>query len=196
MIVVVDYEAGNLHNVGSALKHLGADFVFSDDPATVARADKLILPGVGSARAAMNSLTRKGLLETLRRTTAPFLGICLGLQLLFERSEEDSTPGLGLLPGTVRRFDEKAGKVPHMGWNQVHPLRRGSGLWRGVPDGSHFYFVHGYYAPIDEATLAETEYSARFASAAGRANFRGVQFHPELSGDWGLKLLCNFLEDG
>ncbi len=194
MLVVIDYEAGNLHSVSAALRHLGAEFVCSDDPKTLAKADKAILPGVGSARAAMESLRRRGLLEAIRSCTVPFLGICLGLQVLFEGSDEDDTPCLGLFPGRVRRFDSKLGKVPHIGWNQVRVTGR-SALWKGIPDASHFYFVHGYYAPISPGTtLAETDYTVSFASAAGRGNFQAVQFHPELSGDHGLKLLRNFLE--
>lgn len=196
MIVVIDYEAGNLHNVGGALRHLGAEFVCSGQPAALARASKLILPGVGSARAAMESLERRGLVEPIRAARVPLLGICLGMQLFFERSEEDDVPCLGILPGVVRRFDARLGKVPHMGWNQARPVSAGAAqLWKGIADGSYFYFVHSYHAPREGAgTLAETEYGVCFASAAGRDNFLGVQFHPELSADTGLRLLRNFLE--
>ncbi len=146
MIVVIDYKAGNLYNVGNALKYLKADFTVSGDPEVVSQADRVILPGVGSARAAMDSLAEQGLVEVLQGLRVPFLGICLGLQLLFEVSEEDNTPCLGLLPGTVRRFDSSQIKVPHIGWNQVSGLDVSSQppsiLLEGIPAESFFYFVH------------------------------------------------------
>ncbi len=195
MIAVIDYRAGNLYNVGNALHHLGCEWGQTKDPQVVARASKIILPGVGSAAAAMESLAEEGLLEVLRSTKAPFLGICLGLQLLFERSEEENTECLGVLPGSIHRFDNTRLKVPHIGWNQV----RGTGdpLLAGIPDGSSFYFVHSYCAPASgAATVARTEYGIEFASVVRRDNFRGVQFHPERSGELGLRLLRNFVTEG
>ncbi len=199
MIVVIDYKAGNLYNVGNALKYLKADFIFSGDPAVVSRADKVILPGVGSARAAMDSLAAQDLVQVLQRLRVPFLGICLGLQLLFEVSEEDNTQCLGVLPGAVRRFNSSQVKVPHMGWNQVvgvggssHPP---SSLLHNIPEQSFFYFVHSYFAPIvDSVTFGQTEYGNWFGSVVVQDNFYGVQFHPERSGEVGLKVLQNFLE--
>lgn len=199
MIVVVDYAAGNLYNVGHALKYLGADFVFSSDPTDVSRADKIILPGVGAAKPAMESLRSQGLVEILQRVNVPFLGICLGLQLLFEISEEEGTECLGVLPGKVSRFDNSRYKVPHIGWNLVAGVnglsQPSSPLFEGVPAGSFFYFVHSYYAPVGEGlTLGTTEYGHSFSSVVGQDSLWGVQFHPERSGEIGLKLLQNFVE--
>ncbi len=204
MIVVIDYKAGNLYNVGNAFKYLKADFTFSGDPAVVSQAYRVILPGVGSARAAMESLTEQGLVEVLQGLRVPFLGICLGLQLLFEVSDEDNTPCLGLLPGTVRRFNNSQVKVPHIGWNQVRRSERAfvrsvpqppSILLEGIPEESFFYFVHSYFAPVvSPFTLGETDYGDWFGSVVVRDNFYGVQFHPERSGEIGLKMLQNFLE--
>jgi len=199
MIVVIDYEAGNLHNVGRALRFLGKDFRFSGNPGEVAAASKIILPGVGSARTAMESLHREGLVEVLRSTGVPLLGICLGMQLLFERSEEEGIPCLGILKGTVRKFDETEVKVPHIGWNQVQITDSGcsSSLFFEIPSNSFFYFVHSYYAPLlDAETLGVTEYCLPFSSAVQKENFTGVQYHPELSGELGLRLLDNFVSDG
>ena len=199
MIVVIDYKAGNLYNVGNALKYLKADFTVSGDPDVVSQAERVILPGVGSARAAMDSLAEQGLVEVLQGLRVPFLGICLGLQLLFEVSDEDNTPCLGLLPGTVRRFDNSQIKVPHIGWNQVSSLDVSSQptpiLLKGIPEESFFYFVHSYFAPLESPfTLGKTDYGSWFGSVAARENFYGVQFHPERSGEIGLKVLQNFLE--
>ena len=199
MIVVIDYKAGNLYNVGNALKYLKADFTVSGDPDVVSQAERVILPGVGSARAAMDSLAEQGLVEVLQGLRVPFLGICLGLQLLFEVSEEDNTPCLGLLPGTVRRFDSSQIKVPHIGWNQVSGMDVSSQppsiLLEGIPGESFFYFVHSYFAPLESPfTLGKTDYGSWFGSVAARENFYGVQFHPERSGEIGLKVLQNFLE--
>ena len=199
MIVVIDYKAGNLYNVGNALKFLKADFTVSGDPDVVSQAERVILPGVGSARAAMDSLAEQGLVEVLQGLRVPFLGICLGLQVLFEVSEEDNTPCLGLLPGTVRRFDSSQIKVPHIGWNQVSGMDVSSQppsiLLEGIPGESFFYFVHSYFAPLESPfTLGKTDYGSWFGSVAARENFYGVQFHPERSGEIGLKVLQNFLE--
>lgn len=197
-LVVIDYDAGNLYNVGNALRFLGADHVMSGDPNRVARADRVILPGVGSARAAMASLARQGLSDLIPRLKVPFLGICLGMQLLFEKSEEDDCPCLGLLPGSVKRFDRKRVKVPHIGWNRVvwepNSPQRLPGLTEGLESSGYFYFVHSYFAPVQpDATTAVTEYDGVFSSAVRRANFLGLQFHPERSGGPGLQLLRNFL---
>lgn len=199
MIVVIDYKAGNLYNVGNALAYLNTNFIFSGDPEVVSRAQKVILPGVGSARAAMQSLTDQRLVKVLTKLQVPFLGICLGLQLLFEKSEEDDTPCLGLLPGTIRKIDSTAVKVPHIGWNQVVQGSRKSDasvLFEKVPDGSFFYFVHSYCAPATDEVTGRTQYGNWFGSAVSRDNFWGVQFHPERSGDVGLRVLNNFLEVG
>ena len=199
MIVVIDYKAGNLYNVGNALKYLKADFTVSGDPDVVSQAERVILPGVGSARAAMDSLAEQGLVEVLQGLRVPFLGICLGLQLLFEVSEGDNTPCLSLLPGTVRRFDSSQIKVPNIGWNQVSGMDISSQppsiLLEGIPAESFFYFVHSYFVPVESPfTLGKTDYGDWFGSVVARENFYGVQFHPERSGEIGLKMLRNFLE--
>jgi glutamine amidotransferase len=204
MLGVVDYGAGNLRSVETALRHLGVEYFVSSRPEELPRAERLVVPGVGEARAAMGALTASGLdaaLGEYLRRGRPLLGICIGCQLIFERSEERSTTCLGFLPGTVRRFPALPGlKVPHMGWNDVfwcveHPL------FSGVDSGSYFYFVHSYYpdpaagspSAAGSVTLAECEYGIRFAAAVGRDNLAAVQFHPEKSGSQGLRLLANFL---
>ena len=200
MIVVVDYKAGNLYNVGNALAYLGVDFVFSGDPERVAGASKVILPGVGSARAAMDSLREQGLIPVIQGLQVPFLGICLGLQILFDVSDEEDTPCLGVMDGRVTSFDDSRVKVPHIGWNQIRRSRslpaqaRAGRLLDGIPDGSYFYFVHSYYAPSGSAeTVTVTDYAGPFASMVARKNFWGVQFHPERSGEPGLRVLKNFV---
>lgn len=200
MVVVVDYKAGNLYNVGNALKYLGVAHEFSYDPQVIRNARKVILPGVGSARAAMDSLRERNLVEVLRGIDVPFLGICLGLQLLFERSDEDDTECLGIIPGTVKRFDSGTVKVPHIGWNRVEWMRSENSplftqLCDTLPSGEFFYFVHSYYAPLEPGvTAARTEYGVTFSSAVSRENFIGLQFHPERSGQVGLDLLERFLK--
>jgi glutamine amidotransferase len=198
-LVVIDYDAGNLYNVGNALKFLGAEYVMTGDPERVARAGRVILPGVGSARAAMASLKRQGLDTLIPRLKVPFLGICLGMQLLFETSEEDQCPCLGLIPGAVRRFARERVKVPHIGWNRVEWKTDGPSqlpvLTRRLDPSGYFYFVHSYFAPVlSQGTLAVAEYDGLFSAAVGRANFLGLQFHPERSGGPGLQLLRNFLD--
>ena len=196
MIAIVDYGAGNLRSVAKALAKLGYMAQVTSEPEVVAEAEAIILPGVGAAADAMESLGKRGLVNTLKEAVAqekPFFGVCLGLQLLFEASEEGGWhPCLGLLPGTVRRLPP-ALKVPHMGWNRVrqvgdHPL------WKGIPNSSYFYFVHSYYvAPQDESgVIGETDYGLTFASVVFRGNLVGTQFHPEKSGDLGLWVYDNF----
>jgi glutamine amidotransferase len=196
MIIVIDYDAGNLHNVARALKYLGRQFQFSRDPDEIREATHLILPGVGSAAAAMESLALEGLVQPIREARCRVLGICLGMQLLFSRSEENSTDCLGVIPGVVSKFDSSSVKVPHSGWNLVGDVQRGGmALFQGLSDSTYFYFVHSYFAhQSNPAAVSTTEYSIPFASAVRHQNYFGVQFHPELSGEPGLKLLSNFLE--
>jgi imidazole glycerol-phosphate synthase subunit HisH len=204
MLVVIDYDAGNLYNVANALRHLGVGFAVSASPETVLAADRVILPGVGSAKAAMASLRRQGLDDVIRNLKVPFLGICLGMQLLFEGSEEDDTPCLGLLPGRVSRFAGDGLKVPQIGWNLVEWRSGSEGqagfvnrLLSGLSRVEYFYFVHSYYAPVlPDATLATADYGRVFSAAVRTGNFLGVQFHPERSGEAGLALLRNFCEGG
>ncbi len=199
-IVIADYGAGNLRSVRRALEAVGQHPEVTSDPTVVDRADGLVLPGVGSANDAMKALNRLGLVKSLRDYAAsgrPFLGVCVGLQVFFEWSDEGGgTECLGLIPGRVRRFEMPAGsglKVPHMGWNQVH-LVRPHPLLVGVPDESHFYFVHSYYAePTDSSTtVGLTDYGATFSSVVSRDNVVAVQFHPEKSADLGVRLYRNF----
>ena len=200
MIAIVDYKAGNLTSVRLAFDAIAVEAVPTADPAVLARADRIVFPGVGAAASAMANLRATGLIDTLRARIAagvPFLGICLGTQILFDRSEEDGgVDALGVLPGTVRKFtpSDPACKIPHMGWNQVRAARPHP-LLEGVPDGSDFYFVHSYYPdPADRGdVIGTTDYAGIvFASMIGRGNVAATQFHVEKSGKTGLHVLRNF----
>ncbi len=199
MTIVVNYEAGNLKSVETALSWLNCDFLVSRDPAAVVCAERLIVPGVGEAGAAMSVLINSGLAGAVRTvflSGKPMLGICLGCQLIFEHSEEGDTRCLGLLPGKVLRFPRKHGlKVPHMGWNSLLKKKRHPVL-EGIEEGSYFYFVHSYYPQPDESdlVLAQSEYGRLFTAAVARDNLVAFQFHPEKSGSAGLRLLSNFLK--
>lgn len=196
--VVLDYGAGNLKSVENALRFLGARFRVTSLPAELEDAEGLIFPGVGEAAASMTVLKRTGLDQGLRdflSSGRKILGICIGCQVIFDRSEERDTECLGLLPGTVRRFPRDLGvKVPHMGWNTVH-FTREHPVFAGIPQDSSFYFVHSYYPePADDAVVAgRTDYGLSFASCIARKNLVAFQFHLEKSGPLGLKLLSNFL---
>ena len=195
-LVIVDYGAGNLRSVAKALERLEFPALVTQDPVQVLRARGVILPGVGSSGAAMAALQQRGLVEPLRQVVAkgtPFFGVCLGMQLLLDTSEEDPRPCLGIIPGQVKRLPPPL-KVPHMGWNQVAVLREHP-LFQGVPAGSYFYFVHSYYAqPADPSVLlGATEYGVTFCSALAHGNLVATQFHPEKSGVWGLRLYDNFV---
>ncbi|MBI2438565.1 MAG: imidazole glycerol phosphate synthase subunit HisH [Lentisphaerae bacterium] len=200
MIAIVDYNAGNLTSVKLALDYLGAPAAITQDPERIRAADRVIFPGVGSAGAAMRNIRALGLAEVLRQVVqrgTPFLGICLGAQIIFESSEEaGEAPLLGLLTGTVKRFRpaNRADKVPQIGWNGVRFVRPHP-LLQGIESGSEFYFVHSYYPvpPEQDLVLGETEYAGvRFASIVARSNLAATQFHPEKSGRLGLQLLNNF----
>lgn len=196
MITIVDYGAGNLRSVTNALHALGHASIVTSEPSAVATAGALILPGVGSANEAMRQLECLDLVEPIRayvRSGRPFLGVCLGLQLLFTESEEHGGQRcLDLLPGTVRRLPEGV-KVPHMGWNSVR-FRAAHPLLEGVPSGTHFYFVHSYYVdPADTSVvLGEVDYGLTFPAIVATANVLATQFHPEKSSDRGLRLYDNF----
>jgi len=198
MIGVVDYGMGNLHSVAKALEKAGAQVLVSSDPAVLSRADKLVLPGVGAFADAKAELVRRGLAEPIVehiRSGRKFLGICLGLQLLFERSFEDGEhAGLGVVVGEVVRFGTRTLKVPHIGWNTLE-MTPGCPLFVGVPDGSYVYFVHSYYVvPAEESVVAaRTVYGERFASAIAKDNIWATQFHPEKSQAVGLRMLENFV---
>ena len=195
MIAVVDYKAGNLTSVMKALRAAGADPTLTDDPAVVRRADKVILPGVGHF-AATRFLEERGLKAAIEERIVagvPFLGICVGLQWLFSGSTEaPECAGLGAFPENCEKF-APGKKVPHVGWNSL-AIRPGSRLLADVPDGSFVYFTHSWRAPVISATVAVTEYGEPFTAAVERGNVMGVQFHPEKSGEAGLRLLKNFLE--
>jgi len=201
MIAIVDYKAGNLTSVRLAFRTLGCTAEVTSDPQAILAADRVVFPGVGAAGSAMRNLADLHLTPVLKEVAArgtPFLGICLGTQILFDFSEEDGgTPTLGILPGSVPRFQpqDRWDKVPQMGWNQVKVVRPHP-LLDGIEDGSEFYFVHSYYpSPTDAAlTIGATGYAGvTFASMVGRGNVAATQFHPEKSGRIGLRLLANFV---
>lgn len=204
-IAVIDYGMGNLRSVEQALRHVAGNHsvCVTSDPAAVRAADKVVFPGQGAMPDCIRELDARGLRQPVLDAAAskPFLGICIGLQMLFEQSEEGCVPGLGVFPGSVKRFAsgmrDAAGnklKVPHMGWNEVFQSRSHP-LWQGVENGARYYFVHSYYAvPADPGLeTAWTAYPERFTSAVGRDNIFAVQFHPEKSQQAGLSLLSNFV---
>jgi imidazole glycerol phosphate synthase glutamine amidotransferase subunit len=195
MIAVLDYGGGNVGSVLKAIEYLGLSGERVDQPAALRNADKIIFPGQGHFGAMMKGLTESEMLTPLREAFAenkPFLGICLGLQALYESSEEaPGVPGLGLLPGCVTRF-QGVFKVPHVGWSQLN-LRPNSALFRGVADFSFVYYCHSYYGPVTADASAVTEYGQTFAAGIERNNLWAVQFHPEKSGEVGLQVLRNFL---
>jgi glutamine amidotransferase len=193
MIAIIDYEAGNICSVENALQRLGASYELTSSPEVIRQADKVILPGVGNALKAMESLRASGLADVIPTLRQPVLGICVGLQLMYRSSEEGPTEGLGLFDARVRRFpDSPEAKVPHMGWNSIgNPDGK---LFRDIPGGSYFYFVHSYFADLCPDTVATCRHGEKLFSAALRwENFYGTQFHPEKSGEIGARLLKNFL---
>lgn len=193
MIAVIDYKAGNLTSVMKALHAVGADAMVASDPHVVTRAEKLVLPGVGhfSATAFLEEHGLKKAIEERIMAGIPFLGICVGLQWLFEGSTESpSTPGLKVFAGCCERFSDRA-KVPHVGWNSIQV--RESRLLQGISNGAFVYFTHSYRAPVINGTVAVTEYDLSFTAAVERDNVMGVQFHPEKSGTVGLRILENFV---
>ena len=196
MIAIVDYGAGNLRSVAKAVEKLGYSPEVTGDPQKVRNAKAVILPGVGASDSAMTALKERGLVEPLRaviRDGVPFFGVCLGLQLLLESSEEGSMPCLSVVPGRVKRFPNSV-KTPHMGWNEVN-FERDHPVLEGIESGSYFYFVHSYYAdPEDQSlVLGTTDYASQFCSVIARDNLVATQFHPEKSGGVGLRLYENFL---
>lgn len=200
MIAIVDYDAGNIKSVEKALQYIGADALVTRDTGKIRKADKVIVPGVGAFEDAMGKMNHYHLTEVLRTVAkegTPIMGICLGLQLFFERSDEsaNNVQGLGLLPGEIVKFPEKEGfKIPHMGWNsiQVNPKSR---LLKGIPNDSYVYFVHSYYlkAKNIEDVAATTDYIVDVHAAAEHGNVFATQFHPEKSGEVGLQILKNFV---
>ncbi len=197
-IGVVDYEAGNLKSVETALKHLQADFLISKESSELAKCGKIIFPGVGEAFSAMKVLEQTGLAAFIRdsfKADVPLFGICLGSQIVLEASDERKTTCLGLVPGRAVRFKKNKGiKIPHMGWNGV-VIKKPHYIFNTIPDGSSFYFVHSYYpAPFREDDIvAVTEYDIQFSSVFAKGSLVAVQFHPEKSGEVGLQMLSNFI---
>lgn len=197
-IALIDYGAGNLRSVAKAFEQVGASITLNSDPSQLAQADKMVLPGVGSFGDGMAALQRQGLVGPIRQAVEagkPLLGICLGMQLLLQSSEEMGFhQGLALLPGQVLHFPETELKVPHTGWNQLWPTKS-SPLLSDIPAGSYAYFNHSYYCqPAPEVVAADTDYGLRFASALSHGNVHGLQFHPEKSQHIGLQMLRNFVE--
>ena len=207
-VAVVDYGMGNLRSVSQAVMHVaagtGLEVIVTQRPEDVFAAERVVLPGQGAMRDCMGELQRSGLKDAVLHAAAnkPLMGVCVGMQMLLDHSEEQDTPGLGLIPGRVLRFqlegrlqpDGSRYKVPQMGWNRVHQ-QQPHALWQGVPDQSWFYFVHSFYAaPLQRAhSVGETEYGARFTCALARDNIFATQFHPEKSAEQGLALYRNFL---
>ena len=197
-IVVIDTGCANLSSVRMAIERLGITAQVSKEAAVIRGADKLILPGVGTAKAAMHNLQERGLVELIREAKQPLLGFCLGMQMLAQASEEhmggeSDIDCLGIVPGKVKLMQVGDLRLPHMGWNQVehdgtHPL------FNGIPSGSYFYFVHSYALEVTAATLATCNYGGPFTAVVGKDNFFGAQFHPERSGKAGARLIQNFLE--
>lgn len=199
MISIIDYDAGNIKSVEKALVHLGEEAVITRDRDVILSSDKVILPGVGAFGDAMSKLKEYNLVNVIYDVVdkkIPFLGICLGLQLMFESSEESKgAAGLGLLPGQILRIPDKEGlKIPHMGWNNIK-VREDSRLFQDLPENPYVYFVHSYYLKAKEEAIvaATTEYSVNIHAAVERENLFACQFHPEKSSDVGLKILSNFI---
>ena len=199
MIAIIDYDAGNIKSVQKAMELLGQDVMLTRNPETILSADHVILPGVGSFGDAMEKLHKYDLVSVIHKVVemgTPFLGICLGLQLLFESSEEsEGVPGLGVLKGKIVRFDDKEGyKIPHMGWNSLH-IEKDARLFVGIPQESYVYFVHSYYLQAQDPAIvkATSEYTNRIHASVESGNVFACQFHPEKSSDVGLMILKNFI---
>ena len=203
MIVIIDYGMGNANSILNMIRRVGGDATISSEHSLITEATALILPGVGSFDSAINKLRNSGLEQIIKqrilKDEIPLLGICLGMQLLFDSSEEGNQPGLGLIPGTVKRFNfskisDKTLKIPHMGWNQVFPKIK-TALFTGLDDKSRFYFVHSYHVLCNEPELeiATSLYGYRFACAIQKDNIYAVQFHPEKSHKFGMQVFKNFL---
>lgn len=192
-IAIIDYGASNLQSVANALSSLGKSFEIVSDPSQLADFDKVILPGVGAAGSAMEKLAQSGFAEVLPKLKVPALGICLGMQLFGDFSEEGNIKCLSIISGKVKKFQTEL-KVPHMGWNKVE-LAKVSSLTADIPNNSFFYFVHSYYLETrPEFVIGQTVYDITFAAIVQKDNFYATQFHPEKSGQWGMKLLSNFCD--
>lgn len=191
--VVIKYNAGNLRSVEFALSRLGIQPIFSDEAETILKAKRIIFPGVGEASSAMQYLKERKLDQVILAAQQPFLGICLGMQLMCKHSAENETDCLGIFDERVRKFNPEDSrlKVPQIGWNTISELK--SDLFKGIPENSYCYFVHGYYASKGDHTIATTDYGGAYSAALNKSNFYGVQFHPEKSADIGQAIIQNFL---
>jgi imidazole glycerol-phosphate synthase subunit HisH len=192
-VVLIKYNAGNIQSVLYALERIGIAATVTDDHEQIRSADKVLFPGVGEARSAMESLQEKQLDKLIRELIQPVLGICVGMQLLCKYSEERDTPGLGIFDVKVKRFPATGGiKIPQIGWNTIYGLR--SGLFNDLPENSYIYYVHSYYAELGEQTIARSGYGIEYSAALHKNNFYGVQFHTEKSATAGEQILRNFIE--
>ena len=194
MIAIIDYDTGNLRSVCNALDRIGAEYILTDDPEVISKADRVLLPGVGEASSAMHKLQERGLCEVIKGLQVPVLGICVGMQLMCRHSEEGDVDCLGIFDADVLKFQAapSAGvKVPHMGWNAITGLE--TGLFDGLSDGDFVYFVHSFAASVCDDTIAVSENGRKFSAAMHRGNFYGAQFHPEKSGEAGERILKNFM---
>jgi glutamine amidotransferase len=193
MVAIINYGAGNTQSVINCLDRIQCEYILTDQPESILSADKVILPGVGHAATAMLSLKDKGLIEIIKNYEKPLLGICLGMQLLFDFSEEGDTTCLGIIPGKIMKFKPLTNeKIPHMGWNQISKRTLDS-LYKDVVDGENFYFVHSYYAEISKYSETICEYIQTFTATCRYENFYGMQFHPEKSGKVGENLIQKFI---
>ena len=192
MIAIIKYNAGNIKSVQNALSRLGRESIITDDPDIILKADRVIFPGVGEARSAMEYISSRGLDKTILKINRPFLGICLGLQLMCTKSEERNTKCLGIFESNVRKFPAR-GIVPHMGWNNLI-INKETDLLAGLDPENDFYFVHSYYAEICKQTVAACNYLTEFSAVMQRDNYMATQFHPEKSSDKGVQILKNFIE--
>ena len=190
-VAIIDYDAGNVQSLKFALDKLGVDSILTKDRELISKSDKVIFPGQGAAKNAMNKLHINDLVDLIPKLKQPVLGICLGMQLLFQKTEEGNVKGLGIIKGNVKKFSEKV-KVPQMGWNTLENLE--SKLFNNINEGEYMYLVHSYYVPIVPETIGVSEYDLKYSIAVKKNNFYGVQFHPEKSSFSGNKLLNNFLK--
>ncbi|MEQ8241488.1 MAG: imidazole glycerol phosphate synthase subunit HisH [Cyclobacteriaceae bacterium] len=191
-VAIVKYNAGNVQSLTFALNRLGLEPVLTNDIETLTSADKVIFPGQGEASSAMHSLKSNGLVDVLRNLKQPFLGVCLGMQLMCEFSEENQTDCLGILPLSVKKFESDHLKVPHMGWNTITDLKGPS--FKEIKENDYMYFVHSYFVPLSAYTVAQCEYGTKFSTAIQYKNYYAIQPHPEKSADAGMKFLDNFLK--
>jgi imidazole glycerol-phosphate synthase subunit HisH len=193
MIALIDYGAGNVASVANALIELNHDFIITRNESEIIKSNRVIFPGVGEASYAVRQLHMLNLFSVLRMCTKPILGICLGMQLMADKSAEGNVACLGIFPGAALKFDETKVKVPHMGWNEINLIKE-SKLFKGIDNRERFYFANSYYLPVNEYTTSTSEHGLTFSASLELGNFYGVQFHPEKSGEAGLKILKNFIE--